>query len=229
MGNEESAQLMQQGQNGDYRQHLSSSGTGQFGNTGTGSGPLGSTMQFPKIQSLNSTISQLSSSLPNSAMRPMNQLINQLNPGSMPGGGSGQQRSGPGPGGGGPGSGAISNNAPSSAIRPASSPIPPPAPEVDLSGLTEEEKMMIQSVMARAQEDSSSVPPGGAPSSAVTTQKLPSQQSSQGSQQLSQQTTHSSIANHSSSASAAVTGPIPASKIRFVSLCLALSLPFPLL
>src|SRR6218665_2836727 len=101
MGNEESAQLMQQGQNGDYRQHLSSSGTGQFGNTGTGGGPLSGTMQFPKIQSLNSTISQLSSSLPNSAMRPMNQLINQLNPGSMPGGsggGPGQNRTGPGPG-----------------------------------------------------------------------------------------------------------------------------------
>jgi hypothetical protein len=53
-------------------------------------------------------------------------------------------------------------NRPQASYSMTRGPGPPPSvsttvvPDVDLSGLTEEEKMMIQSVMARAQEETSS-------------------------------------------------------------------------
>ena len=99
---------------------------------------------------LNSTLGQLSSSFPNS-IKPMNQFINQFNPGSFPGGGGGLQKTGSGltgsiTGSGGPQT-SFATDAPSE-MNPTVQ-----VPEVDLSGLTEEEKIMIQSVMARAQEE----------------------------------------------------------------------------
>ncbi|KAI2802311.1 hypothetical protein BLOT_010504, partial [Blomia tropicalis] len=61
--------------------------------------PSQNPLKFPSqaTSMLNSTIGQLSSSFPNS-MKPMNQLINQLNPGSFPGlsgGGGNNVRNGP--------------------------------------------------------------------------------------------------------------------------------------
>ncbi|OTF69857.1 hypothetical protein BLA29_004399, partial [Euroglyphus maynei] len=114
--------------------------------------------------SMFNSIGQLSTSFPNS-IKPMNQLINQFHPGSFTNiGGIGPRSTGPGP----PSSSSstttnfMANNTSSAALNAVTSsssnaitksPIPSQVPEVDLSGLTEEEKQMIQSVMARAQQD----------------------------------------------------------------------------
>lgn len=195
MGNEES--LMQQGQGGGPGGPGTGPGGGMPGaagmgapgmNNAPGGGSAGSS--FPSANNLmssmsssfpikpggsgggpgamlNNTISQLSSSFPKS-IQPMNNLINQFNPGSFPGGQamSGlinkghqqQQQQQPT---------ATANHLgprPPGPTAPAA-PTGGAPPDVDLSGLTEEERMIIQSVMAKAQEETSApgkqLPPAG--------------------------------------------------------------------
>jgi len=109
---------------------------GQLGASSTSSGMMSSSFNQRTNQSMN--IGPTSSSFPGGMRNnnPMSGLVNR------PQGPTSMSR-GPGP--------------------PPPSAVPAVVPDVDLSGLTEEEKMMIQSVMARAQEETVGVSPGLGP------------------------------------------------------------------
>ena len=137
--------------------------------------------------SMFNSIGQLSTSFPNS-IKPMNQLINQFHPGSFSGiGGMGPNKStGSQPP---TATNTMTNSMPNitsssssssnaNIATTAKSPIPTQVPEVDLSGLTEEEKQMIQSVMARAQQDTQSLMPH-TPQAPISSPKISTTSSTQ--------------------------------------------------